>query len=126
MKISELMQKYAEGRDKIAELKREFEAKEKEIKEYMDKIAVNLYEHAQSQGLDKLCSKDYTMYWVTHNSPRITNTEEFIAYVIEHQRFDLLERRVAKLATMAIIKEGEIIPGIEVYSEIKPNLRKIN
>lgn len=125
MKISELLEEYNKGRDKISALKKEFEAEELKIKEYMGKIAAKLHAYAKEQGLENLSSSDYTMYWTKNSSPRIANAEEFFEYIIANQRFDLLERRVAKLTTMAIINEGEVIPGIEVYSEIKPNLRRI-
>lgn len=126
MTIGELLQKYADGREKLSELKAEYDVKKNNVEAFMQKIASKLQEYAKEQGLEKLSSSDWTMYWSKSDSPRITNSTEFFEYVVTTQNFDLLEKRVAKLATMAIIKEGGVIPGIDVWSEIKPNLRKVS
>ena len=123
--ISELLQKYADGKDKLAELKRQFDVEEKEIKEGMAKIASALKEYADKEGLEKLTSSDWSLSWQQSDYPRIASSEDFYAYIIETNQLDLLEKRPAKLAVMGLIKAGEIVPGIEVFSEMKPSFRKV-
>ena len=49
MTINELLQKYANGKDKLSQLKADYDIKEKDIKDGLERIAVTLQAYAQQE-----------------------------------------------------------------------------
>lgn len=80
---------------------------------------------AQEEGLKTIPTLVGTVYWTTHYSATAPEPAVFKQYVIEHQAFDLMETRPAKLAVKSFIEgHGEPPPGVNFSSRKVFNLRK--
>ena len=64
----------------------------------------------------KLVSKDH---------PQIKDRDALMAYVKEHDAFDLYYQRISSTAWKARIEAGETVPGIEAFTSITVKASKL-
>ncbi len=65
-----------------------------------------------------------TVYKNTLTTIKVSNTTDFIDFVMSNNAFDLLPQKVVKTVYDQYIEDGISIPGVEVSSIIKLRIRK--
>jgi len=94
------------------------EAREREIKQY---ILDNL-----SASDDTGASGKYYRAQITRQEePTVTDWEELLDYVVEEDRFDLLQKSISRGAVKEMQAAGETIPGVGKITVKKVSITKI-
>lgn len=123
--IDDMIGRYVRLRDKKKELNAEHAKNIAKYDQAMDTLEAWLLEHMQQTKLRTLRGDHGTAYQSKRTSATVSNWQEFLTYVIEHDAWDLLEHRVAKLAAEALVEETkQPIPGVDMTSEVCVNVRK--
>jgi len=55
--------------------------------------------------------------------PQIKDLRKFRKYLIKNKAWDLLQNRIASRAYFDRLEEGESVPGVEVFENIKVRVR---
>lgn len=55
--------------------------------------------------------------------PSIKDRKKFMKYLIQNKAYDLLQNRIASRAYFDRLEEGESVPGVEVFENIKVSVR---
>lgn len=121
MKMSEIVKRYVELRDKRAQLK----AESAELKAEMDQIESKLLAAFDKLGVDSAKTPFGTAYTTTNTSAKVADKEVFMNFVRDTEQWELLETRAAKLA-VEHYKEinGDLPPGISWQQETVVNVRQ--
>lgn len=125
MKLSELIEKYVELRDKKSQIKAEYDMKKGKIDESLDKIESALLKTFDTAGLDSIKTEFGTAYISTVNSASVADKDAFMAHVKTNEDWHLMEVRCSKLG-IEQYKEvhDELPPGVNWHSERNVNIRR--
>lgn len=86
---------YTRMRDARSSLKRDYEAKDNDLKEKMSRLEVVLLRHLNTHGMDAVKTSAGTFYRQEEIKPNITDDSTFYAWIVENDAVsDALERRV--------------------------------
>jgi hypothetical protein len=114
-KVSPLIERYIQLRDKVKEIA---EAHKKQLTPYaeaMEKLEGILLSMLHEAGVDSMKSMHGTVCKSTQTSVSVKEWRETLAYIQSHQLWDLLEARVSKTAAIERIQEtGATIPGVSI------------
>lgn len=125
MKLSELVAKYIELRDKKYELKHKYEFQVAQLDEVLDKIEAKLLQTFDSAGMDSVKTEFGTAYASTRSTASVADREAFFEFVKEKQEWSLLEIRAAKLAVEQYkAANDDLPPGINWREERVVNVRR--
>jgi hypothetical protein len=126
MKMSDLVAKYIELREKKAQYKAEYDMKVAKLEEVMDKIEVKLLEVFDQTGMDSVKTEFGTAYTSTRNTASVADREAFMEFVKTKDEWPLLEVRASKTAVEQFrdSNDGELPPGINWRSERVVNIRR--
>lgn len=125
MKISELVEKYVALRDKKAEYKGEYEAKVAKVDQVLNKIECKLLEVFEQTGMDSVKTEFGTAYKSVRSSASVADRDTFMEYVKEHDEWQLVEVRAAKLAVEQFKDvNNDLPPGVNWREERVVNFRR--
>ena len=125
MKLSELVAKYIELRDKKAQIKAEYDGKVAKLDENLDKIEAVLLKTFDSAGMDSVKTEFGTAYTSTRTTASVANTDVFMKYVVANEAWHLLEKRAAKSGVEQYKAEhDDVPPGVSWRSERTVNIRR--
>lgn len=125
MKISDVVAKYIELRDKKAELKHEYDFKVAKVDEVLTKIEAKLLEVFDSAGMDSVKTEFGTAYSSTRSSASVADKETFMNFIKENDEWSLMEVRAAKLAIEQYKDaNGDLPPGVNWREERVVNFRR--
>jgi type I site-specific restriction endonuclease len=125
MKLSEIVTKYIELRDKKAELKAEYDNKVASIDEVLDKIEVKLLQVFEETGSKSFSTPNGTAYASVRTSASVADKEAFMEYVKNTEQWPLLEVRASKTAIEQHRDLHEDLPpGVNWREERVVNIRR--
>ncbi len=125
MKIDELAERYAKIRDKVAELEAAHKDKLAPYKDAMEKIEAHMLGVFNEQGSENVKTSFGTFYKAKATSATVSSKEDFKAYVIANERWDLTDLRASKTAVNDFVESaGEPPPGVNWTASFKVNFRK--
>ena len=125
MKLSDLVAKYIELRDKKYELKHQYEFKAAKIDEVLDKIEAKLLETFDSAGMDSCKTEAGTAYASSFSTASVADPDAFLQFIVENEEWSLIERRASKTAVeQFIVANGDVPPGINYRKERVVNIRR--
>jgi hypothetical protein len=125
MKISELVAKYVQLRDKKAEYKGEYEAKVAKIEETLGKIECKLLEVFEQTGMDSVKTEFGTAYKSVRSSASVADRDAFMAYVKANDEWQLVDIRAAKTAVEQFKDvNNDLPPGVNWREERVVNFRR--
>jgi len=123
--LDAIVEKYIALRDKKAALKKAYEASVANIDVGLDRCEAFFKGKMQTLGLTALPTRFGTPYRSSKTSAPVGDWPLFLAWAIEHQRFDMLERRVNKTAVEAFKDEHQDLPpGIGWREEYSVTVRR--
>ena len=120
MDTSEIVGKYVEVRDRIKEIKDRHKAELVPYNEALESVEALLMKHLHDQGADSIKTANGTAYKSRWTKAAVQDWQATLDYVIENERWDLLERRVSK----SVVEEIGNVPGIVMESGVKVNVRR--
>lgn len=125
MKISELVAKYVQLRDKKAEYKGEYEAKVAKIEDTLNKIECKLLEVFETTGMDSVKTEFGTAYKSVRSSASVADRDAFMEYVKANDEWQLVEVRAAKIAVEQFKDvNNDLPPGVSWREERVVNFRR--
>jgi len=113
-------------------LRNEKEAIEAEIKSQvaglkakMDKIEAWLKEQADAQGVTSFKGKHGTAFLTTTDYANVADWDAVLEFVRTNEAFDMLEKRVSKIAVRGYIERNKSVPaGVTYGTKIDVTVRK--
>jgi len=125
MKLSELVQKYIELRDKKSEFKKEYEAKVAKLDVVLEKIEASLLQTFDSAGMDSIKTEFGTAYTSTRSTASVADKDAFFQFVKTNEDWQLMEIRCSKTGVEQFKAENDDLPpGISWRSERVVNIRR--
>ena len=116
--IGDAVKDYVAKRDRLKAWMKKQSEEEERRKSDLAKIEAWLLEKSNTLGVDSFKTECGTAYKQLTEHFRISNWESFVEYIKRTGNFQVLEKRVAKLATKEIRDTtGELPDGIDVFSE---------
>lgn len=116
--IDDAVKDYVTKRDRLKAWMKKRSEEEERRKGDLAKIEAWLLEKSNMLGVDSFKTESGTAYKQLTEHFRISNWESFVEYIKRTGNFQVLEKRVAKLATKEIRDTtGELPNGIDVFSE---------
>ncbi len=125
MKMSELVGKYIEARERKAQLKAEFDMKTAKLDEVMNKIEAKLMQVFEQTGMDSVKTEFGTAYTTTRTTASVADRDAFMEYIRTNDEWPLLEIRASKSAVEQYKAAHEALPpGINWREERVVNIRR--
>jgi hypothetical protein len=122
MKISELVAKYVELRDKKAEFKNEYDAKVAKLDEVLESTLLKTFE---TTGMDSVKTEFGTAYTTERSTASVADKDAFMSFVKSREDWHLMEVRASKTAIQQYKDEHQDLPpGINWRSERVVNIRR--
>lgn len=125
--LSQVTGTYVKIREARAALKREFDAKDIELKGKLEKLEGFMLGHLNTHGMESVRTDTGTFYRQEDIRPNIVDDIAFYAWVKANDAFDALERRVKKTFVAEFMESHENKlppPGINVTREHVIRVRK--
>jgi HNH endonuclease len=125
-KIDKVTETYIKIRDARSVLKKEYEAKDLELKAQLETLDAFFLETLQTLGVESMRTAHGTVYQSTSIKPSCMDWNAFYTWIAEHEAFDALEKRVKKTFIVDYMKDnsGELPPGIAVLQEYEVTVRR--
>lgn len=114
---------------KLRQQKETLEASIKEevgvIKDKMAKMEAWIKEQADAQGVTSFKTKHGTAFLSTTDYANVADWDAVLAFIQEASAFDMLEKRVSKIAVRGYIEEHKAVPpGINYGTKLEVQIRK--
>lgn len=126
--IEQVIDKYVELRDELDVRRKEFNAFEEATKSKLDRLEMFLRERADEQGVDGFKTSAGTAYRKKKETFRVGSWPEILEFIQRTGNWQMLEKRIAKLATKDIwdelVTHGELIPGVDYQTEVVFEVRR--
>lgn len=95
------------------------------LKTKMDKLEAYLKVKMDEQGLTSFKSDFGTAFLTTTDYANVENWDKTLQFIRDNEAFDMLERRVSKVAVRGYIEENKSVPpGITYGTKLEVNIRK--
>lgn len=95
------------------------------IKEKMEKLEAWIKEQADLQGVTSFKTKSGTAFLTTTDFATVADWDAMLDFVKENEAFDLLEKRVSKVAVRGYIEQTKAVPpGVNYGTRLDVNIRK--
>jgi len=125
MQMDRMVRVYRKIREARAELKAEFDEKDKEFKEKLKTLEEAFMAQMNEIGSDSIKTPDGVVFRQVTTKASIADASAFFPWVRDHDAFDMLQKRVTiKAVTDFIEDNGEAPPGISVHREHEIRVRK--
>lgn len=112
-------------REELSDARKAFETFEAEKKHRLEIIQMELMRIADSAGTDSLKCKFGTAFKQLKKYYRVGDWDQILEYIKETGNFQMLEKRIGKLATQEIHDTtGVLPPGVEYSAEVEMVVRK--
>ena len=97
MKLSELIDKYIEIRDKKAQLKAEYDLKKNKMDDALDKIEAVILKTFDASGMDSAKTENGTAYTSRLITATVADPDIFMQHVIATEAWHMIEKRCSKV-----------------------------
>lgn len=125
MKLSELIDKYIEIRDKKAQLKAEYDVKKNKMDDALDKIEAVILKTFDASGMDSAKTENGTAYTSRLITATVADPDIFMQHVIATEAWHMIEKRCSKVGVEQYRAEhDEVPPGINWREERVVNVRR--
>lgn len=125
MKLSDLVAKYIELRDKKAQLKADYDEKAAKLDAVLDQIEGTLLKTFDTAGMDSVKTPFGTAYTTTQTSATVADPDVFRQYVKDNDAWEMFQNRVSKTAVEQYkAVHDDVPPGISWREERVVNVRR--
>ena len=106
-------------------IENEAKAQVKDIKENMTKLEAWIKEKADADGVTSFKTKHGTAFLTTNDFARVADWDAMLEFIQENEAYDLLEKRVSKVAVRGYIDMNKAVPaGVTYGTRVDVNVRK--
>lgn len=119
-----LVKRYIQLRDQKEAMNALLKLKLEPINNEMVEIEKQLKSFLDENNMDSVKTAVGTFFKKSTTSVTVRDMDEVLDFVKENNAYDLFERKVNKTAVMAYIEDNVHVPGVEVMTEIKVQVRR--
>lgn len=95
------------------------------IKAKMEKLEAWIKEQADSQGVTSFKTKHGTAFLTTTDYANVADWDAVLNFIRENESFDMLEKRISKIAVRGYIEANKAVPpGVNYGTKLEVNIRK--
>lgn len=123
--IGDVIRTYMRLRDQKAVIEGELKTQVTAIKGKMEKLEAYLKTQMDAQGLTSFKSEFGTAFLTTTDYANVADWDAVLGFIRENEAFDMLEKRVSKIAVRAYIEQEKAVPpGVNYGTKLEVNIRK--
>lgn len=123
--VDDVISTYMKLRGQKDALEKEVKEKVSVIKAKMEKLESWIKEQADTQGVTSFKTRHGTAFLTTSDYANVADWDAMIAFVKENEAYDLLEKRVSKVAVRGYIDQTKAVPpGVNYGTRLDVNIRK--
>lgn len=125
VKVDDVIATYMKLRNEKEAIEAEIKNRVSELKAKMEKIEAWLKEQADAQGVTSFKGKHGTAFLTTTDYANVADWDAVLQFVLENEAFDMLEKRVSKIAVRGYIERNKAVPaGVTYGTKIDVTVRK--
>lgn len=125
MNVSDVIHAYTKLRDQKAAIEAEAKERVAEIKTKMVKLEAYIKTQMDAQGVTSLKSDYGTAFLVTTDYATVADWDAVLGFIRENEAYDMLEKRVSKLAVRNYVEQASSVPpGVNYGTKVEVNIRK--
>ena len=123
--VDEVVNAYLKLRNKKDAIEAETKSRLVGIKEQMSKLEAWIKIQADQQGVTSFKTNAGTAYVSTVDFANVADWDAVLSYVLDNKAYDMLEKRVSKIAVRGYIEAHKAVPaGINYGTKLEINVRK--
>ncbi len=123
--VGQIIETYMKLRHQKESIENEAKAQVKDIKENMTKLEAWIKEKADADGVTSFKTKHGTAFLTTNDFARVADWDAMLEFIQENEAYDLLEKRVSKVAVRGYIDMNKAVPaGVTYGTRVDINVRK--
>jgi len=123
--IGDVIRTYMRLREQKTAIETEVKERVSTLKAKMDKLEAYLKTQMDAQGLTSFKSDSGTAFLTTTDYANVANWDAVLEFIRENEAFDMLEKRVSKVAVRGYIEQTKSVPpGITYGTKLEVNIRK--
>lgn len=123
--IGDVIRTYMKLRDQKAAIEAETKERVADLKAKMEKLEAYLKAQMDAQGLTSFKSDYGTAFLTTTDYANVTDWDAVIRFIRDNEAYDMLEKRVSKIAVRGYIEANKAVPpGITYGTKLEVNIRK--
>lgn len=111
-----------------ARVKKEIDALNRALKEFREQQEVidrKLISELEADGVKRTATEHYSVSISEDTVPQVDDWDSFYQYILQHEDFSLLHRRVSATAWKELAKLGNAVPGISARELKRINFRTL-
>lgn len=125
VKVDDVIATYMKLRNEKEAIEAEIKNRVSELKAKMEKIEAWLKEQADAQGVTSFKGKHGTAFLTTTDYANVADWDAVLQFVLANEAFDMLEKRVSKIAVRGYIERNKAVPaGVTYGTKIDVTVRK--
>jgi hypothetical protein len=123
--VDKVIAKYMRLRERKAAIEAEVKEQLEAVKADMLKLEAWLKQKLDEDGLTSFKTDHGTAFLTTTDFANVEDWDATLKFIIEHEAYDMLQRRVSKDAVRAYIDDTKEVPaGIKYGTKLDINIRK--
>jgi hypothetical protein len=97
----------------------------KTLKDKMEQLEAWIKEQADAQGVTSFKTKHGTAFLTTTDYANVADWDSVLTFIRENEAFDMLEKRISKIAVRGYIDANKAVPpGVNYGTKLEVNIRK--
>lgn len=123
--MGDVIRTYMKLRDQKAAIEAETKERVADLKAKMEKLEAYLKAQMDAQGLTSFKSDCGTAFLTTTDYANVADWDAVIRFIRDNEAYDMLEKRVSKIAVRGYIEANKAVPpGITYGTKLEVNIRK--
>jgi len=123
--VGDVIRTYMKLRDQKAAIEAETKERVADLKAKMEKLEAYLKAQMDAQGLTSFKSDYGTAFLTTTDYANVADWDAVISFIRDNEAYDMLEKRVSKIAVRGYIEQFKAVPpGINYGTKLQVNIRK--
>jgi hypothetical protein len=123
--VGDVIRTYMKLRDQKAAVEGEVKERVATLKAKMEKLEAYLKTQMDAQGLTSFKSDYGTAFLTTTDYANVGDWDAVLNFIRDNDAFDMLEKRVSKIAVRGYIEANKAVPpGITYGTKLEVNIRK--
>ena len=123
--VDDVVATYMKLRSQKESIEAEVKDRVSTIKAKMEKLEAWIKEQADAQGVTSFKTKHGTAFLTTTDYANVGDWDAVLGFIRENEAFDMLEKRISKIAVSGYIEANKAVPpGVNYGTKLEVNIRK--
>ena len=123
--VDNVIATYMKLRGQKEAIEAEMKERTSEIKAKMEKLEAWIKTQADAQGVTSFKTPHGTAFLTTTDYATVADWDSVLTFIRENEAFDMLEKRISKIAVRGYIEANKSVPpGVTYGTKLEVNVRK--